>query len=783
MTALPIDKLREPFDTALEQGHVVVAAATGSGKSTRLPLWARHQGRVLVVEPRRLACTALATYLAGQDGSAPGEEIGYAIRFDSRCSRDTGLIFATPGVALRWLGEDGLAGFDTVMLDEFHERRQDTDLLLGLLARGRRHRLVVTSATLAASSLGRWLDAAVLECDGQGHPVEAHHLESDARAMPTLRNLESRVTEAVHMALARSDGDVLVFLPGRGEIRAAARALEGLEAEVLTLHASSPAARQQQALAPGSRRRVILATNVAETSLTIPGITAVVDSGLERRTGHRNGRTVLTLAAISASSARQRAGRAGRTAPGICLRLWGRAAPLQEFTPPEMQREQVADTMLAAAAAGEALEALPLPDPPPEKALVQARARLQAMGAVDDRDRITAHGRRLFALPIDPLFAHLVSAMPDDASRGAMADLAAALSGTVSLVSLPRDEEGRRALQQWQPVPCDATTLIAALRSRPPATLHASQRARQEARRLATRIRGALDLPPPPEQPDFDREALLRAVVRAAPELAFVRREKRRHALGNGESELQVDRASRFDEEHEAALVFDDHSVPAGRGTRQNLTLGTCMAPVPLKWLAGEGIGEERQARIRWEEDQLVAVMERHHAGRVIATRETEPEGELLREALAELILRSELLVPAGDRLVEELRQWRLWVALGHNEGEEDEGEVPDARDWLVRRLATLGVDAASDVALLEPEDLRFQGIPVTERERFDERYPARLNLGDLILAVHYDTGRRQVTVERIGGRRRKDPARWELPAWKGWKIQYRRGSRVVDIH
>lgn len=774
---LPIDKLRDDFDAALADGHVVVSAATGSGKSTRLPLWARERGPVLVVEPRRVACTALADYVADLAGTTVGEKVGYAIRFDQSHSEQTEIVFATPGVALRWLSESRASRFAAVMLDEFHERRWDTDLLLALLKARGDHRLVLTSATLAASRLAAYLDAPLLESEGKNFPVEVTYALTGSRDMPDRKELDARVAKAVKQALKEDPGDVLVFLPGRAEIQAAHSALSAIDAERITLHATVPRAEQRRALTPAGKQRVILATNVAETSLTIPGVTRVIDSGLERRTHQRNGRTVLTLAPISRANAEQRRGRAGRTAPGRCLRLWGDQAPLDDFTPPEVQREPLTEMMLAAAAAGAQLQALDFPDPLPEKSLAQARDSLLAMRAIDADGTITGHGRALFSLPIDTLFAHLITAMPDDRARGAMADLSAALSTRAAILRLPSGEQQRRILADWQPVPCDATTLIMALRQTPPEELRHDSKARKEARRLATQIRQRLGLPGIPEAMDFERDVLMRGALEAVPELAFVRREKRRHAMGNGYREVTIGDDTRLEEDGEAALVFDDHSVPGKRGTRQTFTVATCLAPVPLSMLVETGLGRIETGRVRLEDSRPVAVQERHYAGRIIDRRETEPEGDALRAALARLILENRLLKPVGRQLPEDIRQWHLYVALGHGEG-----DTPEPETWLEGRLNELGVESAADLALIEPDDLAFPGIPDWERQRFDARYPARLNIDTMQLAVHYDVARKRITVERVGGDRKTQPQRWELPAWSGWRIRFRDGSKVVDI-
>ncbi|HCE40558.1 MAG TPA: helicase [Alcanivorax sp.] len=776
---MPIDPLKEHFLGALDQGPVVVSAATGSGKSTRLPVWALARGPVLVVEPRRVACTALAGFLAGQRGQAAGDDVGYAVRFDTACTDQTPLVFVTPGIALRWYREGRLKRFTTVMLDEFHERRWDTDLLLALLKQDRGHRLVVTSATLDGPRLARYLDAEALHSEGRGYPVNVRHHADNDRQMPDARDLPPRVREAVRAGLADDDdGDVLVFLPGRREIQQAATALASLDAEVLPLHAGVTGEAQRRALTPGPRRRVILATNVAETSLTIPGVTLVVDAGLERRTHQRNGRTVLSLTPISQASADQRRGRAGRTAPGRVIRLWGENAPLEARTPPEIQREELGELVLAAACAGRRAGVLDFPDPLPAHTLDRAERQLNALGALDADGRATERGHALFALPVDTFFAHLIVAMADATAQGFMVDLAAALSARRRPLTLPRDEDGRRALADWEPRPCDATTLVRAVRQTPPESLKPNRAARDEARQLATQMRALLKLPGLPASLDEEVPAILAAALAANPRAAFLRREKerRRDAMGNGGEEVRVGEDSRFPEEAQAALVLDSHSLP-GKGTRQTLTLATCLAPVPVQALVEQGLAEPETGGVEWHDGEPVVTRHWYYAGRRVHTDTARPEGAAARQVLARLILDGDCLAPAGERLMDDLDAWRLYLALGH-----DQGDAPEAAPWLARRLGELGVENLDDRALLEPRDLRFPGIPDWERQRFDEKYPRFVALSDLKMRVHYQIARRRVELEYRSGSRKAAPRRWELPAWSGWRVRYRKASRVVDV-
>lgn len=775
------DALKPDFLTALRRNNLVVEAPTGSGKSTRLPLWCLEHGAVLVVEPRRLACRALARHVAQLDGSEVGGRIGYAVRFDNAYSDASAAIFVTPGVALRWLAEGKLTRFDTVIIDEFHERRWDTDLLAALLRRAGDHRIVFTSATVEGERLARWLGGERLSGGEQPHPVEVRYTEE--LEQPTLRGLEGRLASAVKRALREeSSGDILVFLPGRGEISSAESVLSGsIDAEIIPLHAGVPNSVQDRALALADHRRVILATNVAETSLTIPGVKVVIDSGLERRTHHRNGRTVLGLHAVSQAAADQRRGRAGRVGPGHCIRLWGRQAKLEAFTPPQVAREELTELFLAAAAADMPATQLDFPDALPEHAVERTLARLRGMRAIDESGRLTEHGRRLFPLPLDPLFAHLITAMPDPATRAAMVDLAAALSVNRRLLRPMQREDERKALKGWSPEPCDAATLIRLIRGNPPPPVPVEHAPLKEAREIARQTRAALGLTKPTADAPLPRQALLEAAIRAAPELAFVRRKKRLQALGNGMSEVEIARESRFPDEPEsklteAAVVFDQHSVPA-RGTLKTLNLATCMAPVDLTTLARLGLGEEEYGAPQWEDRRLLVERRRIYAGRAIAAERLEPNGAPAREALAQAVLNGKLLKPAGERLTQDIEAWNLWLALKMGEGD---GAEP--QEWLGAKLEALGVESAEDMELIEAADIAFEGIPSWERADFDERFPRTLRLENLWLAVHYDGRRKRLTLEYRKGVRRTDPMRKELPSWSGWRVFYRKGSREVEV-
>ncbi len=215
MSSLPIDSYQKTFHEQISNYHLVVEAETGSGKSTRLPVWASAHGRVLVVEPRRIACTSLAKYLAQQSGEKLGSKVGYAIKLESEYNEQTNVVFVTPGIALRWLSEDGLAGFDVIVVDEFHERRWDIDLLVAILKQKVSHRLVITSATIEGERLAHYLNANRISCEGRTYQVAIEHRATESRTLPDIRHLDQRIAEEVTHQLIASHGDMLVFLPGK----------------------------------------------------------------------------------------------------------------------------------------------------------------------------------------------------------------------------------------------------------------------------------------------------------------------------------------------------------------------------------------------------------------------------------------------------------------------------------------------------------------------------------------------------------------------------------------
>ncbi len=783
MSQLPIDSLKTEFDQNVKLRHLVVEAETGSGKSTRIPLWAAKHGRVLVIEPRRIACTSLAEFLAEQSGSPIGGEVGYAIKLHAHFDEQTPVVFVTPGVALRWFAEDKLASFDIVMVDEFHERRWDIDLLTAILKRENRHRLIVTSATLEGEKLAQYLDAERLRSAGRCFPVAITYRSLDSRYLPNKKGCENDVVRAVNEALENEDGDILVFLPGRKEITQCAQMLHKLDdVLVVKLHSSVSDEERHSALAAQNQRKVVLATNVAETSLTIPNIRVVIDSGLERRTIQRNGRTTLTLTNISKASAAQRMGRAGRVMEGTCIRLYGEHAPLELVTPPEIHREELVEPMLAAACCGYSLSDLTFLDTIPEKSLNLAWDRLRVMDAIDIKGNVTDHGRKVYPLPIDTLFADLVTRIQPRSDKEAMIDLAAALSVPAQLYQL-QSGDAAEALAREDLTGCDASLMIRLVRGDQLPGVVVDSNVLEEAQGLAKQMRELFELPQLDVASRYKRDSLSEAIASLHPELVFVRRERRRDALANGRMEMIVGRNSRFAETEEAALVLDSHSVP-GRGVKQTLNLASVMMPIPLHLIDALNLGEWQQGETNYDEVTPRATMNLVYAGRAVMTAYQELQGTLAIQPIVEMIEDGTLMPGFATLRKQQIQHWKLYNLLGLNQQNTDLTELESLTfaNWLTEQLQALGVESVEDVELFAADDLPFEGIPDWEYRDFSEQYPLKLYLAELKLDVEYFATRKLVHVVYCEGNRKGDPKRWELPRWPGWKIQYKKASRVVDV-
>jgi ATP-dependent helicase HrpB len=464
-TALPIWKIHTDILHTLRGGNrLVLVAPTGSGKTTQVPQMLLDAGiagekMIVVLQPRRVAARTVATRVAWERETRLGAEVGYQIRFDDHTSVGTRICFVTEGILLRWLQDDrSLSKIGAVVFDEFHERNLLSDVALALVKHLQQTQrpdlaMVVMSATLDAEPVAAYLDPCpILISEGQSFPVEVGYL-----SMPDQRPITVQAAEAVERILHDEDpGDILVFMPGRGEIQGTLDALRGLRTRervaCIPLHGELEPQEQDRAFAPNSLRKVIVATNVAETSITIDGIRHVVDSGIARvaRYDAERGIGTLLLEPISRASADQRKGRAGRTAPGTCHRLWTVIShkDRDERNTPEIQRSDLAEVVLLLHSLGireaASFDWLDKPDP---QAVQRAERLLTMLGALLDAD-LTPIGHQMRRLPMHPRYSRMLI---EASQRGCVADAAlcaALVSGRDLLARLDRDDVSTQAARE-----------------------------------------------------------------------------------------------------------------------------------------------------------------------------------------------------------------------------------------------------------------------------------------------------------------------------------------------
>lgn len=575
-SGLPVDAALPALRAALAaHGSAVLTASPGAGKSTVVPLalleekWARGR-RILMLEPRRLATRAVAQRMAQTLHEPVGRTVGYRMRRDTRVSRQTRIEVVTEGVLTRMLQSDpALEGVAAVLFDEFHERSLQADLGLALVLDARATlvpelKILIMSATLEAERVAALLgDAPVIRAKGRSFPIRTHHVGKGGpplpRAAPHGETPEHSLVRVILRALRETQGDLLVFLPGAREIRRVAVLLQtaGVDARLLPLYGDLPPEAQNAALAAsGKTRRIVLATNIAETSLTLEGVRVVVDSGLVRRLRFDpvTGMSRLELLRISRASADQRQGRAARLGPGVCYRLWSEAAQrsLAPYTPAEILEADLTPLALELAAWGvRDAGTLAWLDPPPPALLLSARDLLGRLGALDGAGRITAHGRNMARVGAHPRLAHMLLRARE---FGALA-LAAELTAMLSERDLLRGVPGRDA---------DIRTRLEVLRGEREAQGREAA-ARHAVRDLSQELTRQLERMAPPcgrTRPELSVGALL---ALAYPDRIGLRREGAagRYALANGRGAYFPEPQSLGRQELIVAVELDDRERDA----------------------------------------------------------------------------------------------------------------------------------------------------------------------------------------------------------------------------
>ncbi|WP_405509690.1 ATP-dependent helicase HrpB [Streptomyces cyaneofuscatus] len=722
---LPVRTAVPALERALdERGVAVLCAPPGTGKTTLVPLvlagltGAGPVRRVVVAEPRRIAARAAARRMAWLLGEQAGGRIGFTVRGERVVGRDTVVEVVTTGVLLQRLQRDQeLAGVDVVIIDECHERHLDADTVAAFLLDVREAirpdlRLVAASATTDAEGWARLLgDAPVVEAEGVSYPVEVVWAPPARPVKPPhgMRvdpALLTHVAATVRRALAEREGDVLCFLPGVGEIARVAGQLAGVDAEVLQVHGRAPAVVQDAVLAGSSDvRRVVLATSVAESSLTVPGVRVVVDSGLARepRTDHARGLSALTTVRASQAAGRQRAGRAGREAAGAVYRCWDQAEDgrLARFPSPEIKVADLAAFALQAACWGDpGASSLALLDPPPAGAMGAAREVLGAIGAVDEAGRVTERGVRMSRLGLHPRLARALL----DGTREAGARRAA------EVVALLSEEPPREY----------GDDLAAALRTARRGQDGYAGRWKQEVRRLSAQVDGA------------SGHGSDDAVVGLVAALAFPERVAR--ARGDGAFLMVSGTGAELREGSRlrsapwlAVAVADRPSHAASARVRLAAVVDEATA------LLAAGHLRVRGEEVRWVDGEVVArSVDRVGAVELTVRPLKQPDPELVRGALVEGLRREGLGLLRWTR---DSEQFRLRLAFLHRvlgapwPDVSDEALLAETGAWLepelsrARRRLDLGrIDAGQALRRLLP-------WATGEAVRLDELAPERIEV------------------------------------------------------
>ena len=726
--ALPILPVSDAFPAlraALDAGQAaVLVAPPGAGKTTLVPLdllsaaW-RGQNNILMLEPRRLATRAAATRMSQLLDEPVGQTVGFRTRLDSATSPATRIEVITEGLLIRRLQSDpGLDRVAAVILDEVHERSLESDLALALCLDLRTQlrpdlRLIAMSATADGARLAGLMDATVIESSGRMFPVTVQHAKADI-AIP--RDLPDAMTRAIRAALAEHEGDILAFLPGMGEIRRTETALDRCGALVLPLHGELSPAEQDRALTPAQSRKVVLATSIAETSLTVPGVRIVVDGGWRRipRLDPSTGLTRLTTVRVSRAAADQRAGRAGREAPGTAIRLWTMAQHrgLPSFDRPEILEAELSSLLLDCAAWGTAPSDLRFQDPPPPGALTAAAALLTELGALAD-NRITSLGQRMAAVGAHPRLAAMMLAAGTAGEKAMAADLAALL-------------EERDPLRSRE-APSDIETRLLAIRHGDP---EADRGALSRIRRTASQYRRRLRLHGD-QAHDGDPGRLLAA---AFPDRIGQRRGEPgsfRFSGGGGGRMPKSDKLANTNLLVAAALDVKD-------GAR--IRLAAPLDPEDLPPALTARVTEQAEAGFDPVSGAVLARRRRRLGALVLSDRMVPVDPAEVADLLADTVAAQSLKpLPMTDAATQFRARVDIMRGVEPDAGWpdlSDQALIADVRTWLAPHLH--GMARLSDLAKLDMPPILRGLLPRALASRLDQALPTHLPLPHGRAAVDY---------------------------------------------
>ncbi|WP_137701556.1 ATP-dependent helicase HrpB [Marimonas lutisalis] len=711
-TNLPISQALPPLIDALRaQGRAVLQAPPGAGKTTVVPLALLQaglvSGRIVMLEPRRLAARAAAERMAETLGEAPGETVGYRIRGETKVGKSTKIEVVTEGILTRMIQSDpGLSDIGAVLFDEFHERSLNADLGLALcleIAGALRDDLILLpmSATLDADPLARLMQAPLITSEGRSYPVETVWRDTP---LPKTARLEEATAALVLDALAETEGGVLVFLPGEGEIRRTEALLKSKlppGCHLRPLFGAMPFKDQRAAIAPArDGRKIVLATSIAETSLTIEDIRVVVDAGRARRARFdpSSGMSRLVTERVTRAEATQRAGRAGRVAPGRAYRLWtkGEEGALAPFPPAEIEAADLSGLALELALWGAAPTDLPFLTQPNPGAFAEAQALLRMLGALDAENRITAHGKTLASLPLHPRLAHMLAIAGPDA-----APLAALLA--------ERDPLSRGA-------PVDLTLRLEAIadfkrfsQTRPfQANRPALDRIRTEAKRLARQASGTSTRYSPAEM-----------AALAYPDRVGQRRkgDQPRYVLSGGKGAVLAE------DDPLAATPFLVVTDTDGNPREARIRMGTAITQGEIRALFADQIAWHETCDWSKRDRRVIARRQERFGALILDDRiwKDAPDDAIARAMCAGV--RDLGLAPSDA-----VRRFRARVALARDAGEDlpdmsDDALLASLEDWLLPHLA--GIRTAQDWKAFDILDPLRAMLSWEQMQRLDQLAPA----------------------------------------------------------
>jgi ATP-dependent helicase HrpB len=769
MANCPIDDVLPRLKEALAtHGAAVIHAPPGAGKTTRVPLFLREllngeAGRIVMLEPRRIAAASAASWMARLLGEEVGDTVGYTIRFTRKVSARTRIEIVTEGILTRRLQKDpSLEGVSALIFDEFHERGIHTDLALAFALDVKRNiradlKIIVMSATLDCAPVAALLgDAPIISSRGELFPVEERYLGEGHPAARTAKPLNERIAAAARIALDETEGDILVFLPGQREIRACVGALRPIVENVrglprVSLHAlygDLPFEEQERALLPSSDRKIVLATNIAETSLTIEGVRVVIDSGLSRSLRHdpSTGMNRLVTLPVSRASAEQRKGRAGRLSPGVVYRLYSRAAfrDLVSFDSPEILVSDLSSLVLDASCWNvRDFAELSWLDPPPVAAWNSASDLLADLGALDSHGRVTPEGRRMNNLPLHPRLAKLLLRAAELGAPRLGADISALLSergiirGGAILESNPDLRDGTDfrdrldLLERWRRKGAPRRADVLALRA---------------VDRIATQLLKILDESRVPEMTDshssaLDSDLVERLLLSAYPDRIGARRaEAGFYLLANGRGSRFPSRERLFTGTSEFILALE---VDAGEKADGLIHMSLPLTEAQIRSECAARLIKER--RVAWDtrERRVVGAIEERLGALLLSSTGFAPSDEEAGATICEAVRADFSLLSFSL----EARQFQSRVSLVRrfyqNEKWPDISDMKLAQTlegWLLPFLSR--IRRGEELSRLDLLDPLKAHLSWREKELLDKRAPRSLRVpSGGFIALDYTAG------------------------------------------